>query len=497
MKNNLTVLFKNILSQKTEKQILGYKKNNKWLWKTRKDLKKNVLNCVNILREKNIGFTDRVIYKGDNSYEWLSWNIAVNSLGGIWVPLYENQSDKYVNYIIEDSKPKLLISNNEYENVDCINNSYLYENYDDEIKGEIPVKDCKVAKLIYTSGTTGNPKGVILSHENIISNYESIDKRFKDFKNRELTTLNILPWAHIFGLTAELYYNIFNENRIVISSGKENFINEIREIQPDILYLVPRVLELIKSKLEYFDKPVIRVLLPMIIKYVFGSNLITIFVGGAQLSKETRNFYTNNNIVLCEGYGCTETSPIVSVNHTNHPRDVESIGKILDNLVVKIVNNEILVSGPSVMIGYWGSKNEEIFEKIDDKLYYKTGDEGYIEDGFLYYTGRIKDNYKLDNGKFVSLLNIENIVNKHVSSSIPLIVYGDNKPYNIIITERSNVISKDTIEKINKNLDSYLQIKNVLYLNDGSFNNYLTPKLSLKRKLFIDENIKEIEEIYK
>ena len=497
MKTNLTVLFKNTLSKNIKKDIIGYKKNNKWIWKTREDLKKNVLNCINVLKSKDVGYSDRVIYKGDNSYEWLSWNIAVNSLGGIWVPLYENQSNKYVEHIISDCYPKLLISNNEYENVNCISNEDLINDYDNEIVGEIPNKYFKIAKLIYTSGTTGNPKGVMLTHENIISNCESIDRRFNSLKNKDFTSLNILPWAHIYGLTAELYYNIFNGNKIAISSGKHEFIKEIREIQPDILYLVPRVLELIKSKLDIFDKPIIRIILPKIVKYIFGKNIITVFVGGAQLSKETRDFYINNNIILCEGYGCTETSPMVSVNHIDNPRNIDSIGKILDNLIVKIVNEEILVSGPSVMMGYWGNKgNDESFEKIDDKLYYKTGDQGYIKDGFLYYTGRIKDNYKLDNGKFVSLLNIENIVKKYISPSSQFIVYGDNKPYNIIITEVNNVINKETIDKINNDLDNYLQIKKILYLKNDTFIKYLTPKLSLKRKLLIDDNINDIEKIY-
>ena len=497
MSFNLTKCLKDVLLKNINKPVIGYKKNNQWIWKTRKDLSVNITKCINVLRDENVKDNDRVMYKGDNSFEWISWNIATNSIGGIWVPLYENQSDKYVNHIINDCSPKLLISNNNYKNVKCISNKYLYEsNIENDIDIPVPMYS-EIANLIYTSGTTGSPKGVILSHKNIISNIQAIDNRFSDLRNKEFTSLNILPWAHIYGFTTELYYNILNGNRIAISSGKEYFVKELQEIKPNILYLVPRVLDLIKSKVDIFDKPIINLLLPKILKYLFGNNIVTIFVGGAQLSQETRNFYLNNNISICEGYGCTETSPMISVNHLSNPRDVNSIGKIMDNLIVKIINDEICVSGPSVMTAYWKNfeDTKNSFILVDDYYFYKTGDKGYIKDDFLFYKGRISENYKLTNGKFVSTSDVENIIKKYTKS--PFIIYGDNKDYNIIITEKGSDINKNKIEKINKNLEKYLYIKDILYLNKDTFSNHLTPKLSLKRKELIEHNIDIINQIYK
>lgn len=500
-KKNLTFLFDKILSSQVNRPLIGYKNENKWIWKSRSDLKTNILKCIDVLRDRNVRAFNRVMYKGSNSFEWISWNIATNSLGSIWVPLYDNQSDKYVNHIINDCKPTLFITNNKYDGVDCIDNSVLDNSFSKNCYEDLPINySADTAKLIYTSGTTGNPKGVMLTHENIISNYESINMRFEDFKDQQFTTLNILPWAHIYGLTAELYYNILNGNKIAISSGKDNFINEIREIQPDILYLVPRVLELIKSKLEKFDKPIIRYVLPYIIKHIFGKNLVTIFIGGAMLDENTKQFYKDYDITLCEGYGCTETSPMVSANHLNFPnRNEKSIGKIMDNLDVRIneINSEILVSGPSVMKGYWKNERATLgaIKMIGNKPFYKTGDSGYIKDNFLFYKGRISENYKLSNGKFVNLNHVENIIKKYVKNQF--IVFGDNKPYNIIICEKS---SKQEIicnlDLINKELEKYLKIQKIMDINDDTFSKYFTPKLSLKRKLFIQDYKVMIENYY-
>lgn len=497
---NLSCKFNKILSNNVEKNIIGFKKNNFWNWKTRKNLKNNVLDCIEILKDRKIGLRDRVLYKGNNSFEWISWNIATNAIGGIWVPLYADQQKYMVNYIIKDCNPKLCISNENYKNVDCISNKILENNFTNNYNNDIPIEEkSEISKLIYTSGTTGNPKGVILTHKNLISNYEAIDHQFRELRNENITTLNILPWAHIYGLTTELYYNIFNNNKIAIATSKEDFIKELREIKPDYLYLVPRILELIKKKISVFDKDYVRFILPYALKYVFGGNIKAIFTGGALLDETTKNFYYENGIQLCEGYGCTETSPMISVNGINTNFHRKSVGKIMTNLDVEIMSGEICVSGPSVMKGYWNDKEKtkNAFVQFHFDNYYKTGDAGEIKEGYLYFKGRISDNYKLDNGKFVSLSNVDKKIKQYVN--IPYIVYGENKPYNILIVEnlKDNKIDQNIINKINENLDNYLHIKKILFVEKDYFSNFLTPKLSIKRKKVIESLENEILEIYK
>jgi long-chain acyl-CoA synthetase len=205
-------------------------------------------------------------------------------------------------------------------------------------------------------------------------------------------------------------------------------------------------------------------------------------MGGAKLDENTKNFFLKNGVNICEGYGCSETSPMVSVNHINYPRDEKSVGKILDDIIVEIINNEICVSGPNVMKGYWNNRKatKKVFFRKNNKTFYRTGDSGYVKDNFLYITGRINENYKLSNGKFVNVEDVENKVKKYILNNF--IVYGENMDNNILIVEKP--FDKKLLDKINLELDSYLRIKDVILIDD--FSEFLTPKMSIKRRKLIN-----------
>jgi len=481
---NLAKRFQNTIIKNDKKKILGVKKNNKWNWINREKMNNKINFALDKLKDNNINKGDRVIYKGDNSVNWVAWNLAVNSLGAIWVPIYNNQKDEYCKFIISDCDAKLLITDNNFDdNINQINTAIDKVSYYDEF----PIINNDISTLIYTSGTTGNPKGVILTHENLLSNIDVIDKRFNDFRGKSLTSLNILPWAHIYGMTTELYYNILNDNKVAICSGKNIFLSECREIKPDILYLVPKVLETIKNKLSILDKPLINKILPFVINKLFGGNITTIFMGGAKLDESSKIFFSENGVIICEGYGCSETSPMVSVNHMDFPRDINSVGKVLDNIIVEIINKEICISGPNVMKGYWNNENasKDAFIFKDNNNFYRTGDAGYLENEYLFVTGRISENYKLSNGKFVNVADLESKIKKYISNNF--IVYGENKDYNILIVEKP-FENMDLIKKINSEIESYLKIKNVLLIDD--FSDFLTPKMSIKRKKLV-KHLKE------
>ena len=185
---------------------------------------------------------------------------------------------------------------------------------------------------------------------------------------------------------------------------------------------------------------------------------------------------------------------MISVNHIESPRNSDSVGKILDDLIVKIIDQEICVAGPSIMKGYYNNDEatRRAFIEKDGHRFYRTGDEGYVENGFLFYKGRMSENFKLSNGKFVNVGDVENVVKQFFNE--PCMVYGNNKDYNILITEK--YVDNEVLQKINKQLDSYLQIKKVLVLEEGSFQKHLTPKMSLKRKEVESQYYDKIKDAY-
>ena len=479
---NIAKLFKTKINSN---DFLAFKSDNKWNWVSRQYLNNMINNSIQILNDHSVKPGDRIAFKGRNSKEWIAWNLATLSKGAIWVPMYPQQDLTYSQHVINDCQPKLLITN---ENISLQNTKIIKEDIEDlnyvEIDSDIKCND--ISTLVYTSGTTGKPKGVVLSHENILSNLDSIKERYPDLSKN--TSLNILPWAHIYGLTCELYYNLLNENKMALASSKENFINEVREIKPDVLFVVPKLLELIKNKLSLLDQPLINNLLPLVLNFLFGGNIITLFCGGAKLDKATRDFYLNNGITISEGYGCSETSPMVSLNHFNNKdaRDIDSIGKILDKVIVEIINNQVCVAGPNVMQGYWNNPqaNQEVFHYQDGKRFYKTGDSGYLKNNFLYLTGRISENYKLNNGKFVNVGELEEKLKKYIQTNF--IVYGENMSNNILIVEKPFDIKLDIL---NQEIESYLKIVKVIQIEPEIMIKYLTPKMSIKRKILIKDII--------
>ena len=300
MNINLVRKFNETLVKDKYLKILATKKNNEWQWTSRYDLNNMINNCIFKLKDYNISKGERIIYKGNNSIEWISWNLAALSMGAVWVPMYNTQTSSQCKYISSDCDAKLLISNDniKIDNINCISNNIPDLNYKNK---EVDLIYNDLSTLIYTSGTTGNPKGVMLSHDNIISNLEGIRKRFNNMESNKVS-LNILPWAHIYSMTCELYYNLLYDNSIAISTGKDNFMQECKEIKPNAIYIVPKVLENVKNKVQILNNPIIKHLLPLVLNRIFGNNLENIFMGGAKLDNNTKFFFDTYGIKICEGY---------------------------------------------------------------------------------------------------------------------------------------------------------------------------------------------------
>lgn len=473
--------------QHKNKVLLGFKnRNHHWNTLTQNQLQLKINGCVDVLRDNKIQRKDRIVYCGDNSVEWVAWNLATYAVGAVFVPIYNNQPINYVNHVISDCDPRLFITEPNSKNMHIKKVPILSNRVFDLERESFDIEKEEVATLIYTSGTTGTPKGVVLSHENIMTNIDSIKQRFYDLDKYK--TLNVLPFAHIYGLTCELYYNLLNLNETYICNDKTTFVNDLKSVQPSALFLVPKILEMIKGRVEKFDRPVVRRLLPYILSYVFGSKVEIIFVGGANLDVSVVRFYQENGIVLCQGFGCTETAPLVSVNHhkDGSMRDELSVGRILEGIDVKIIKNEICVRGNNVMEGYWENpraSNKAFYVDNHFKRWYRTGDTGEVVDNFLYYKGRISENYKLANGKFVNVGEIESKIRPHLSGNF--IVFSEDGKSNQIIAE--DEISEVMLRRINDELDRNVKITGTYRVDENLMQTrFLTPKLSIKRNKLIE-----------
>ena len=331
------------------------------------------------------------------------------------------------------------------------------------------------ACLIYTSGTTGDPKGVILSHFNIASNVQAIHECFP--MGTDDRSLSFLPWAHSFGQTVELHGLFSMGASLAICEAVDKIIDNLAEVQPTLLFSVPRIFNklygavqkqisskpslvqnMVKAALRakgkqrtgetlgFGDGIVVALTDRLVFSKVrarFGGRLKYAFSGGAAISKDVAEFIDSLGVTVYEGYGLTETSPIATANWPGN-RKIGSVGKAIPGVKVMIdagdgtfttkegVEGEILVYGNNVMQGYHNRKeeNDAVFTKDSG---FRTGDMGRLDkDGFLYITGRIKEQYKLENGKYVVPTPLEEQL-KLSPLITNVMVYGDNKPFNVAL----------------------------------------------------------------
>lgn len=331
-----------------------------------------------------------------------------------------------------------------------------------------------VCGFIYTSGTTGNPKGVLLTHRNLTSNVNAVHQIFPMASDD--VSLSFLPWAHSFGQTVELHCLLSYGASMGLAESVATIIDNLAEVKPTLLFSVPRIFNRIydgvnkkmqeagglklkmfnrmlavakeKKELEAKNKSsfavnlqfkVLDKLVASKVRARFGGRLKYAFSGGAALSKEVGEFIDNLGITVYEGYGLTETSPIATAN-SPLGRKIGSIGRPIPLVTVDIEpvdvapegQGEIIVYGPNVMMGYHNLP-EETAKAFNAKGGFRTGDMGRKDaDGFVYITGRVKEQYKLENGKYVAPAPLEEKL--RLSPYIAnIMVDGTNRPYNVAV----------------------------------------------------------------
>ena len=396
------------------------------------------------------------------------------------------------------------------------------------------LKRTSPACIIYTSGTGGNPKGVVLSHGGILNNLVGACEIMKPLFNSRPVFLTWLPLSHSYEHCVQ-FAQIAVGAKVFYAEKIEKLLENISEAKPTIMTAVPRFYQnlynkininlkkqtgfkaklidatlrlgkkkLLNQKMSFSEKLlnlIVNELVRKKIKKQFGGNLKAFVSGGGALDKEIGEFMNSIGLPTLQGYGLTETSPVVSCNPI-HKIKVETVGPPFKGNQVKIAEDgEILVKGENVMLGYWNKKEETEAVIKDNWLY--TGDIGEIDsDGFLKITDRKKDIIVSLGGDNISPTKIENLLclNEHIKQSF---VYGDKKNYIVaILVVEKNFTTQDLItthlNNLNKNLSSIEKVKKyfITYNEFTIENRMLTPTLKLKRKEIVRNYLKEIENLY-
>jgi long-chain acyl-CoA synthetase len=560
--------------------LFGVKKSGEWRWMTYLEFGRKTDAFRAALAGLGVGKGDRVAIVANNRPEWAIAAYACFGLGAVFVPMYEAQLPKEWEFIVNDSGAKVLIVATDpiaektkaffdaipaLQHVVSMDSAtkpsakiHSFEEMTRESKtvpiAQIESKD--TAGFIYTSGTTGNPKGVILSHGNIASNVSAIHECFP--MSSMDRSLSFLPWAHSFGQTVELHGLLSMGASLAICESVDKILDNLAETQPTLLVSVPRIFNklyaavqkqistrpaiiqsMVKSALKARGKQrkgeevglgeglVLALTDKLVFSKVrarFGGKLKYAFSGGAAISTEVAEFIDSLGIMVYEGYGLTETSPISTANWRNS-RKIGSVGKPIPGVTVKISDEgEIVVYGPNVMQGYHNRKEENEAVMAADGGF-KTGDMGRIDgDGFVFITGRLKEQYKLENGKYVVPTPLEEQL-KLSPYVLNAMVYGDNKPYNVALLcanvdavkkwGRENGVGdsdpdkllghakvrdlfKSQVEQYAEKFKGFEGVKDFALIAEDftTENGMLTPSLKVKRRKVIEKYGSTIDALY-
>lgn len=537
---------------------------------------------------------DRIAILSENRAGWVIADMGILCIGAVTVPIYPTNTPEQIEYTINHSGAKIVFVSGKFQYSKLlkvrsampglelvvsferflgdpalpVTTFYQLSEIDSPISADEKkyieagidrIKPSDILTLIYTSGTTGVPKGVMLSHNNILTNTQYLTEQSGVVAEDDVL-LSFLPLSHVLERTAGYYMAIRNGALLAFADSIEKVPENMLEIRPTVMVSVPRLFEKIYHRIfenAHQMSPIKRSLFHWAVdvgkKYVkaryidkspstllnleyaladrlifskirakFGGNMKLFCSGGAPLDKIINEFFWVIGIPIFEGYGLTETSPALCFNNFDHIR-FGSVGVALEHTEFKIAEDgEILVRGPQIMLGYYNDP-EATAEAIQDG-WFRTGDIGHIDDGFVFITDRKKELIITAGGKNIAPQPIENELkmDKYVSSAF---VYGDRKPYltalivpnlermlefakekhihyyeldDLVMHEPVQKLFEQRLAEINSRLAPYETIKKfVLLSHDFSIEGgELTPTLKLRRKLIYEKYKHRIEDLY-
>jgi long-chain acyl-CoA synthetase len=563
-----------------------YREAGKWLPISSSDFRRNVAGTVRALQRWGVQKGDRIAILSENRPEWSTADFAILLLGAVTVPVYATLTPEQTSYTLRDSGASIVFVSTEPQlrkiqailpqtqikrivvmdhvqipsdlPVTCVLMDQFMSQGSKSLDPQTEsiarsVKPDDLATIIYTSGTTGTSKGAMLTHGNIASN---INYSLLGFNMRPgMLSISFLPLSHVTARHVDfslLYHGV----TLAYCPFMENLNETFLEVHPSLCVSVPRVYEKIYAKAEMkahsFAKRVIYrwalsvgrankavILAGQIptssnwklanqvvfskIREGLGGRIETFISGGAPLGRELAEWFATVGIRIHEGYGLTETSPVIAVNTPGNHR-IGTVGKILPNLEVRIAEDrEILVRGPSIFKGYWNRPEET--QNAFEEGWFKTGDIGQIDaDGYLSVTDRKKELIKTSGGKFIAPQPIENSLKLNPLVGTPAII-GDKHKFAFVIvspnfpmledwarahevafSSRAELVSNPNVqalyegivEEVNQNLARFEKLKRVLLVPDEftADNGALTPTLKLRRRVIEDRYRHQIEEVY-
>lgn len=526
---------------------------------------------------------DKVTIISKNRPEWLIFDLAVQQIGAVLTPVYPTISVSELEFILQDAQVKLVIVNDEdlfhkvqhvMPNLPSLKHLFTIETVAGakNWKEILPMADAAaatrvrsiadsirfedLATIIYTSGTTGKPKGVMLSHRNLMSNVKDCIPCFPPGDN--MRALSFLPLNHVFERMVSYIY-LFKGTPIYYAESMDTIGDNLKEVQPTMFTTVPRLLEKVydkimakgaeltglKKKLFFWAHDLAtrfeinqdmglgyRIQLAIANRIIFskwrealGNRLLCIVTGGAACQVRLIRIFTAAGIPIMEGYGLTETSPVISVNrYQEKDRKFGTVGPLIDHVEVKIAEDgEILCKGPNIMMGYY--KRPDLTQDSITDGWYHTGDIGTIEDGrFLKITDRKKEMFKTSGGKYVAPLPIENKLKESPFIEQVMVVGSERKfvgalivpslsnlrdwarqqgiqattPAQLVQDTRVVHLYRDLVDSFNKYFNHVEQVKKFELLPDewSIETGEMTPKLSLRRKVILEKYNDAIERIY-
>jgi long-chain acyl-CoA synthetase len=568
-----------------KEDALAGKENGKWIKYSTSDFIDYANNVSYGLLAMGLKPGDKIGIISNNRPEWNMADMGILQAGGVDVPIYPTISDADLKFIIHDAQLSYVLVSNKalYDKVkaaaeghDAFKGIYSFN----QIEG-IPhwseilnlgkkqkdasrltalmasIKETDLATMLYTSGTTGTPKGVMLSHKNLFSNVYASRKLAP--VNEQCKALSFLPLNHIYERMLTYLY-LYLGVSIYYAESIDTISENMKEVHPEVFSSVPRLLEKVydrilstgekltgvKKALFYwsvslgerfemngangwwyeFQLGIARKLVFSKWKEALGGNIRCTVSGGAALNPKLARIFWAAGVNVLEGYGLTETSPVIAVNFLEpDSAHFGTVGKIIEGVTVKFAeDNEILVKGPNVMMGYY-NRPDATAEAIDKDGWFHTGDIGTLLDGkFLKITDRKKEIFKTSGGKYIAPQMIENKLkeSRFIEQSM---VVGENEKYaaafvvpsfkflkeyctlkGIPFTSNEEIIKNEqikarimkSVELINKTLAHYETIKKIeLISHEWTVEKgELSPKLSLKRKVILEENKQLLTKIF-